>query len=184
MTFTITNTGECDGAEIAQMYVGHERSHLFGPKKELKGFVKVFLKKGESQQVTIPFDDKTFRYYNVKTNGWEVEGGAYQIYIGASVEDIRLRAEIEKESSGAPLPYDMKCLPSYASGQVKAVSDQEYAYLYGRDPAAGQSGILPVNWIKMMPFARCIMPSLILPDLSALSYAASRRQVRKKENQT
>ena len=74
VTFTITNTGECDGAEIAQMYVGHERSHLFGPKKELKGFVKVFLKKGESQQVTIPFDDKTFRYYNVKTNGWEVEG--------------------------------------------------------------------------------------------------------------
>lgn len=52
--------------------------------------------------MTIPFDDKTFRYYNVKTNGWEVEGGAYQIYIGASVEDIRLRAEIEKESSVRP----------------------------------------------------------------------------------
>lgn len=34
VTFTITNTGECDGAEIAQMYVGHERSHLFGPKKD------------------------------------------------------------------------------------------------------------------------------------------------------
>ena len=133
VTFTITNTGECDGAEIAQMYVGHERSHLFGPKKELKGFAKVFLKKGESQQVMIPFDDKTFRYYNVKTDGWEVEGGAYQIYIGASVEDIRLRTEIEKESSGAELPYDMKRLPSYADGQVKAVSDQEYAYLYGRD---------------------------------------------------
>lgn len=179
VTFTITNTGECDGAEIAQMYVGHERSHLFGPKKELKGFVKVFLKKGESQQVTIPFDDKTFRYYNVKTNGWEVEGGAYQIYIGASVEDIRLRAEIEKESSGAPLPYDMKCLPSYANGQVKAVSDQEYAYLYGRDlpPAKWDtSGKLDKNdAICQMYYAKSYLARFICFILRSIKKASEKK---------
>ena len=131
VTFTITNIGECDGAEIAQMYVGHDRSALFGPKKELKGFVKVFLKKGESKRVTIAFDDKTFRYFNVKTNTWEVEGGEYQIYVGANVEDIRLQGKVQKESSGAELPYDMEQLPSYASGNVKAVPDEEYRYLYG-----------------------------------------------------
>ena len=133
VTFTITNIGECDGAEIAQMYVGHDRSALFGPKKELKGFVKVFLKKGESKRVTIAFDDKTFRYFNVKTNTWEVEGGEYQIYVGANATDIRLQGQVQKESSGAELPYDMQKLPSYGSGNVKAVSDEEYRYLYGRE---------------------------------------------------
>ena len=133
VSFTITNIGDCDGAEIAQMYVGHDRSALFGPKKELKGFVKVFLKKGESKRVTIAFDDKTFRYFNVKTNTWEVEGGEYQIYVGANATDIRLQGQVQKESSGAELPYDMEKLPSYASGNVKAVSDEEYRYLYGRE---------------------------------------------------
>ena len=90
-SFTITNTGSVDGAEIAQLYVGLPGAKVFRPKKELKGFVKVFLKAGESKWVTIPFDEYTFRYWNVKTDRWEVEGGSYEIMIGASVEDIRLK---------------------------------------------------------------------------------------------
>ena len=72
---TVSNTGDRDGAEVVQMYVGLPNAIVFRPEKELKGFAKVFLKAGESRKVKIPFDDKTFRYWNVKTESWEVETG-------------------------------------------------------------------------------------------------------------
>ncbi len=179
VTFTITNIGDCDGAEIAQMYVGHDRSALFGPKKELKGFVKVFLKKGESKRVTIAFDDKTFRYFNVKTNTWEVEGGEYQIYVGANVDDIHLQGQVQKESSGAELPYDMEKLPSYASGNVKAVSDEEYRYLYGRElPLAkwDTSGKLDKNdAICQMYYAKSYLARFICFILRSIKKASEKK---------
>lgn len=132
VSFTIANTGSCDGAEVAQLYVGHDRKVIFGPKKELKGFVKVFLKQGERKKVCIPFDDKTFRYYNVRTQNWETEGGCYQIYIGASVTDVRLRGETMRASTDAPVPFDPKRIPSYVSGNVTKVTEEEFTYLYGK----------------------------------------------------
>ena len=79
VVFTLTNTGTADGAEAAQVYVGKEDAQVFRPAKELKGFAKIFLKAGESKTVTIPLDGRAFRYFNVKTNRFEVEGGEYQI---------------------------------------------------------------------------------------------------------
>ncbi len=61
VSFTIKNTGNYDGAEVAQLYVGLPSAKVFRPEKELKGFVKVYLKAGESKEVSIAFDDKTFR---------------------------------------------------------------------------------------------------------------------------
>jgi beta-glucosidase len=133
VTFTIKNTGNRDGAEIAQLYVGKKDGKVFRPKKELKGFVKTFIKKGKSAEVSIAFDDKTFRYFNVKTNKWEVEGGEYQLYIGASVEDIRLTGTIVKEGTTEEFPYDPKELPSYYAGTITDVSDSEFKTLLGRD---------------------------------------------------
>ena len=138
VTFTITNTGACDGAEIAQLYVGKNDGKVFRPAKELKGFAKVHLKAGESQTVTIAFDDKTFRYFNVKTNNWEVEGGEYQLYIGASSADIRLTASVFKQGTTDVMPYDAEKLPSYYSGKVANVGDGEFKELLGRDiPKSG-----------------------------------------------
>lgn len=129
VTFTITNTGEKDGAEVAQVYVGKKDSDVFRPKKELKGFTKVFLKAGESKTVTVPFDDKTFRYYNVDTLNWEEEGGEYQIYVAASVEDVRLEGSIERAGTGAKSPYDKEKLASYFAGKVADVSTEEFEAL-------------------------------------------------------
>lgn len=133
VTFTLKNTGDRDGAEIAQLYVGKPDGKVFRPTKELKGFAKVFLKAGESKSVTIPFDDKTFRYFNVKTNKWEVEGGEYKLYVAASVNDIKLEGEITQKGTTDELPYDPETLPSYYSGNVKSVSDDEFRALLGRD---------------------------------------------------
>lgn len=138
VTFTITNTGSVDGAEIAQLYVGKKDGKVFRPAKELKGFKKVFIKAGESAQVTIPFDDKTFRYFNVKTEKWEVEGGEYQLYIGASSVDIRLTASVTKAGTTDVMPYDPEKLPSYYSGKVANVSAEEFKELLGREiPKSG-----------------------------------------------
>lgn len=130
-TFTITNTGDRDGAEIAQLYIAKPVAVVFRPERELKGFTKVFLKVGESKTVTIPLDDKAFRYWNVQTNQWEVEGGCYQIQIGANVQDIRLMGLIEVTGTGAPDPYEGKRLVHYRTGMVKSVPDDEFAALLG-----------------------------------------------------
>ena len=66
---------------------------------------KVFLKAGESREVRIDFDDKTFRYWNVRTNRWEIEGGTYCIMVGASCADIRLEAEADVEGTTEEFPY-------------------------------------------------------------------------------
>ena len=134
VTFTLTNTGAVAGKEIAQLYVGKPDGKVFRPAKELKGFKKVYLEPGESKTVTIPFDDKTFRYFNVITNGWETEGGEYLLSVGASSADIRLTVTVEREDSGAQIPYSKDELPSYYSGNVANVGDAEFEKLLGHKP--------------------------------------------------
>ncbi|MBP3950861.1 beta-glucosidase [Bacillus suaedae] len=132
VTFTITNTGNMAGMEVAQLYVGCQSKAIFRPKKELKGFGKTFLNPGQTKTMTIAFDDKTFRYFNVKTNKWEIEQASYEIMIGASSEDIRLTNTIFIEGTGAPLPYESGTLSSYYSGKVNNVSEEEFEDLLGR----------------------------------------------------
>lgn len=128
---TVTNTGDQAGSEVVQFYVGKEDSAFYRPRKELKGFKKVYLEVGQSEQVFIPFDDYTFRYFNIATEKYEVEGGAYQLSIGASSEDVRLVGEVFKEGTTAVLS-DRETLPSYFSGHVMDVSDEEFSILLGR----------------------------------------------------
>ncbi|MCA1292840.1 glycoside hydrolase family 3 C-terminal domain-containing protein [Paenibacillus sp. alder61] len=144
VTFRLANSGSTAGMEVAQLYVGCKSREIFRPAKELKGFAKVFINAGESKTVTIPFDDKTFRYFNVKTDSWEVEAAEYRIMIGASSADIRLEDTLFVEGTGAPLPYDKDKLPSYYSGNVRQVGAVEFEQLIGRP--------LPVaDWDRSRP---------------------------------
>ena len=158
VSFTITNTGKRAGGEIAQVYLSAVNSGIFRPTRELKGFAKVFLEPGESRTVTIPLDDKAFRYFNVKTSAWEVEGGEYSVQVGASVQDIRLTVSLTVEGTGAPLPYDPKELPSYFSGHVEAVCSQEFEALLGRPlPESHWDPKAPLGWndaLLRLPDAR------------------------------
>lgn len=132
VSFKIKNTGDMAGSEAAQLYVACKSGEIFRPKKELKGFTKVLLNPGEEKEVTIDFDDKTFRYFNVKTNKWEVETADYEIIIGASSEDIRLKDSIFINGTNAEMPYDKAKLPSYYSGKANDVSLEEFEILMGR----------------------------------------------------
>ena len=145
-SFTLKNTGGMDGAEVAQLYVSKPDGEVFRPAKELKGFAKVFLKAGESKKVTIPLDDKAFRYFNVDTNKFEVEGGAWTVLIGASCADIKLSGTVEVQGTGAKPPYDKEKFAKYFSGDIKSVSDAEFQALLGRPiPDGHWSGMLDMN---------------------------------------
>ena len=130
-TFTIKNTGSCDGAEIAQLYVGLKDGKILRARKELKGFVKVFLAAGEEKTVSIPFDVYTFRYWNVKKNGWAVEGGTYTVSVGSSSADIRLEGSIDAAGDDAPAPYDDAKLTAYTEGRIREIPDEAFAELLG-----------------------------------------------------
>jgi beta-glucosidase len=147
VSFTLTNTGPCAGAEIAQLYIGLKGAKVFRAKKELKGFAKVFLESGESRRVSIPLDDKAFRYFNVKTNRFEVEGGDYTISLGASSADIRLSGVLAVAGSGAANPYDPPALPAYYGAAVQDVPDREFEALLGRP-------IPDPYWDQTAPFGR------------------------------
>ena len=156
VTFTLKNTGKYDGAEVAQLYVALPNAKVFRPEKELKGFSKVFLKAGESREIHIPFDDKTFRYWNVSTNRWEIEGGSYQILIGACVSDIRLSGTLQVEGTTSEFPYRAEEMPSYYSGLVQQVGDGEFEKLLGYSIPNGKwAGLLTENdAICQMYYAR------------------------------
>lgn len=132
VTLTVTNTGSRAGAEIVQVYAAKPDAQIFRPAQELKAFTKVWLEAGESKTVTLPLDDKAFRYWNTKTDSWEVEGGTYELRVGASSADIRLTAAVEVNGTSAPNPYAGKALPHYTSGKVQLVPDAEWETLLGR----------------------------------------------------
>lgn len=167
---TITNTGSYDGAEVVQLYVGLPNAIVFRPTKELKGFQKVYLKAGESKRIHISFDDKTFRYWNRVTNQWEIEMGAYQVMIGASVSDIRLTAEITVEGTTNQYPYNPALLPYYYTGIVQNISDQEFEELLGQQIPSGKwSGKLTKNdAICQMYYARSGLARFIYHRLTSM----------------
>ena len=130
--FDLTNTGSRAGAEVAQLYVSLPGAKVFRPRLELKGFAKVFLEPGQTQRLRIALDDKAFRYWNVATNRWEIEGGTYRLHIAASAEDIRLTGELPVAGTGAPNPYAGKPLGCYERCALDDVPDAEFAALLGR----------------------------------------------------
>ena len=144
VTFTVTNIGHRDGAEVAQIYVSCKDGTIFRPKKELKGFTKVYLKAGESQRVTVTLDDKAFRHYNVATNRWSVETANYDICVASNVSDVKLTATVRVLADTVPDPYGD--IPSYRSGHIEAVSDDEFEKLLGHPiPDGHWSGELTEN---------------------------------------
>ena len=138
VSFTLTNTGLQDGAEVVQVYIGTKITKLIRPKRELKGFQKVFLKAGESRTVTIELDDKAFRYFNTHSGRWEMETTHYTVEVAASATDIRLSATIRLIGTDGEIPAAN--LPSYATGAVTDVSREEFEALLGHPVSDGSWG--------------------------------------------
>ncbi len=131
VTFKIRNTGDVAGAEIAQVYVADKESTIFRPEKELKAFKKVFLEPGEQKEVTLSLDKRAFAFYNVKTHDWCVESGEFDILVGASSRDIRLKAKLKVKAQEVEIPDYSKIAPHYYE-DVTAIDRADFEVLYGK----------------------------------------------------
>ena len=133
VSFKVKNTGDVDGAEVAQVYVNDVESTIYRPVKELRGFKKVFLKAGEETEISIDLDKRAFAYYNVDLQDWHVESGDFKILVGASSRDIKLEATVYVESTvEATVPDYSKTAPSYYGANIMNVPANEFEAVYGK----------------------------------------------------
>jgi beta-glucosidase len=93
VSFNVTNTGEREGADVAQLYVGDTHSKVARPAKELKGFSKVSLRPGETRRVMIRLYPRSFSYYDADAKRWRTDPGDFDILVGRSSEQIELRGK-------------------------------------------------------------------------------------------
>lgn len=94
-TFEIKNSGMSDGAEVAQLYISDIKAKEIRPFKELKGFEKVFLRAGEKKKVKLTLSTDDLSYYSETENGWICEPGEFEVLIGSSSRDIRLKEKFD-----------------------------------------------------------------------------------------
>ena len=92
--FTLTNKGKRDGFEVVQLYIGAPSVSQVSPKKQLRGFKKIFLRAGESKKISLPLDSSVYESYDCRLFSYNVEEGEYMIYVGSSVRDIRLEGKV------------------------------------------------------------------------------------------
>ena len=146
VTFQIRNTGKTAGTEIAQLYVGRKSDTVFRPVRELKGFARVTLEPGESKTVHIGFDDKTFRFYDTRTNTWEIETGDYEIMVGSDAQTMLLEDKLYVAGTVSEGGYEKKKMPEYFNGKIRAVDNDTFRLLYGREiPDGSWSGEIRMN---------------------------------------
>jgi beta-glucosidase len=142
----VKNIGDRAGAEVVQLYVKPPKSAVFKAEKELKGFEKVFLEPGETKTVSFILNRRTFSYYNTLVSDWHAEEGLYDILIGASSRDIRLRSSVSVENRATDIPLpDLrgKCPCYYDIGNKEGfeIPDSDFENLYG--------GKLPPGAVKI-----------------------------------
>lgn len=94
LSFAVKNVGDCFGKEVYQIYISDPVSSVTKPEKELKAFGKVSLEAGEEKRVSATIPLSELAYYNIMLRDWVVEDGKYVISVGASAQDIRLRASV------------------------------------------------------------------------------------------
>ncbi|GKT33765.1 glycoside hydrolase family 3 C-terminal domain-containing protein, partial [Aduncisulcus paluster] len=106
LSLKVRNTGMFPRQEVVQVYIRDVKSYGFRPDKELKGYAKIYLQPNEEKQVKIKLHDRAFAYYLTHMKGFAVEAGAFDILVGASSRDIRLkkRIHIDSDVDVRPLP--------------------------------------------------------------------------------
>ena len=94
VNFDVSNISQTDGKEISQIYIRPLNARVYRPNKELKGFAKTFIRAGEKVNIKVGLDISAFAYWSVARKRWCVEDGVYEIIVGASVKDERLKVRV------------------------------------------------------------------------------------------
>jgi beta-glucosidase len=101
VAFDVRNSGAREGADVAQVYVADSHSKVPRPAKELKGFVRIDLKPGETKTATVTLDRRAFSYYEAATKQWRADPGEFNVLVGRSSRDIELRDSLTLDESRA-----------------------------------------------------------------------------------
>ena len=99
VSLKITNTGKVKGKEVVQLYIADQESTVQRPVKELKAFDKIELEPGQSREVSFTLTKRDFSYYSKVYDRWLAESGAFEILVGSSSRDIRLKGELNLNNS-------------------------------------------------------------------------------------
>ena len=160
LSVVVTNEGDVAGAEIVQVYSAKPGAQVFRAAQQLCGFARVELEPGEARWVRIELDACSLSYWNVRTHGWEVEPGEYELRVSASSRDVRQVLRVSVAGTAAPDPYEGVSLPAYESGGVANVDESQFEALCGaslpssvpridRNMTLGElnHGRSPIGWI-------------------------------------
>ncbi len=171
VSFNIKNTGEVYGEEIAQVYIKADTPNVFRANKELCGFIKLALNKGEEKRAEVTLGEHSGAYFDIQKNRWVRENGSYEILVGSSVRDVRLSAEyiVSNEDEDSDI-YSPSRYPHYAIADVQDMPKEEFALLLGHAlPSDDTSHELPLTYLDTISegkyrrgFARTLYNCVIL----------------------
>jgi beta-glucosidase len=116
------------------IFIAHENEEVFLPEKELREFIKVDLQPGVTKEINLVLDTSSLGYYNTLISDWYADGGIYQIQVGPSLTDCKLKADLIIISPEKPQPDYRSTAPAYYNlpkGQFE-IADSEFEALYGR----------------------------------------------------
>ncbi|GAB5451195.1 MAG: glycoside hydrolase family 3 C-terminal domain-containing protein [Halioglobus sp.] len=132
----IKNTGAVAGYEVAQLYIGTRTGAVYRPRRELRGFTKIWLEPGQTGTAVFELGSRAFAHWCADTHDWKIEEGEYRIEIGASSSDIRMDGPIRVLSADQISPPDPALAP-YFEPERRAFDDPAFTALLGRSiPAA------------------------------------------------
>ena len=119
VSFDVTNTGGVAGAEVAQLYMRQPDAKVERPYKELKGFSKVLLNPGEKQTITLKLDSASFSYFKIKKRAFGYDAGNFEIQVGSSSADIRLKGTLALSLKDVTNPEIVSLTPANNSSEVQ-----------------------------------------------------------------
>lgn len=127
VSFTAQNTGERDDYFSVQMYIRNGEATNFFKNKTLRGFVKQYVKKGDSVNVEIPFDENTFKAYSDSQKCYAIEGGDYEIYISDNYDSDRLSGTVTLRGYVYKDTFENELVESSNGTDIQFTGDRERA---------------------------------------------------------
>ena len=189
VSVTVRNTGQRAGAEIVQLYVHNPEGEEIRPEKELRNFTKVYLEPGEHKTVTMELDSRAFSYYHTGIHDWYAEDGNYEIQIGASSRDIRLRQSIQITST-KKIPFVAGETTTWADVERFAKDPSPLKRIqelsgFGSEDSASDDDSLGASTGEMMEkmFADTPLHSILSFSGEALTYEEIQEAIRKLNEQ-
>lgn len=154
VTVTVTNTGPVAGAEVVQVYVRDVEASVARPVRELKGFAKVDLEPGESQEVSIALDQRAFSFWSELLGRWVVEAGEFAVEVGHHSRDLPLShtVTVDAPSIAAPITAD-STLQEWIADPVAVELIAEAAAAGQPDPSGDEELVAVIGTMPMSTLA-------------------------------